>query len=62
MSRGRGLWIAAIVLAVLRADLWWWHEPRLVLGLPIGLAYQVGFCLLAAGVMALLARRLLPEA
>jgi hypothetical protein len=47
----------ALLLAfVLRHDLWWWDDPRPLLGLPIGLTYHVAFCFLVAGLMALLVR------
>lgn len=48
-------WWLVLVLAalfVVRLDLWWWRDPSLVLGLPIGLVYQVVFCLLVVVVMA----------
>jgi hypothetical protein len=48
------LWI--LMMAV-RQDAWNWRDPSLVWGvLPVGLAYQVGYSLLAAVVMALLVR------
>ena len=48
------LWIAMMAV---RQDFWNWDDPSLVLGiLPIGLAYQVGYSLLAAAVMWLLVR------
>lgn len=44
--------LAIVALFVLRHDLWWWSDSRLVLGLPIGLASQVLVCLLAIPVFA----------
>ena len=44
------------VLFLLRIDLWQWTDASFVLGLPIGLTYQVAFCLVVAVVMALLVR------
>ncbi len=32
------------VLFVLHQDVWLWRDARLVLGLPVGLAYHVAFC------------------
>lgn len=46
--------IGALLLA--RHDLWWWHDPALVAGLPIGLVWHVGICLAAMPVLDLLAR------
>ena len=50
---------AAISLAmiVLHQDFWFWTSTRLVFGvLPVGLAYQAGYSLLAMAVMAWLVR------
>lgn len=33
-----------VALYVVRVDLWWWRDPRLVGGLPIGLLYHLLFC------------------
>ena len=51
--------LALVVLAALYAlhqDVWLWDEGALWLGLPAGLAYHLGYCLVTAGVMAWLAR------
>jgi hypothetical protein len=45
------LYAALAALYVLHNDLWLWNDPRLVLGLPVGLAYHVGFCVAAAAVL-----------
>ncbi len=53
----RRLAVALVVaLFLVRLDFWWWNDPQLVLGLPIGLAYQVAFCLAAAVVLWFLVR------
>ena len=39
------LYTALVVLFVLHNDFWLWNDGRLVLGLPVGLTYHVGFCL-----------------
>jgi len=37
------------MLLVLHHDFWWWDDSTIVFGfLPIGLAYHVGFSLVAA--------------
>ena len=38
-------------LYLLHNDLWAWDDPRLVLGLPVGLTYHVAFCFAVVGVM-----------
>jgi len=48
------LWLAMMVV---HQDFWFWNETTLVFGvLPIGLAYQAGYSLLAAAVMAAIVR------
>jgi hypothetical protein len=39
---------------LLHNDLWQWNDPRLVLGLPVGLVYHLAYCLVAAALMGLL--------
>ena len=47
----RAIWIAAILLAVLHQDLWFWDDRTMVLGvMPVGLFYHAMFSL-AAGVL-----------
>jgi TRAP-type C4-dicarboxylate transport system permease small subunit len=56
-NRTRGLLFAALALAfVLRIDLWFWDDPSLVLGLPVGLTYHALYCVAVAGLMALVVR------
>lgn len=47
------LYIALIALFVLHNDFWLWDNPKVVMGLPIGLLYHIGFCVAAAILMAL---------
>ena len=58
MIGGRLIALALLALFLLHNDFWWWNDARLVLGLPIGLAYHFVFCIVTAAVMALAARRL----
>jgi len=58
-GKGRFVAFALLALFLLHNDLWWWNDARLVFGLPIGLAYHVLFCIAAAAVMAVAARRLI---
>ena len=50
------LYTALALLYLLHNDLWLWRDARLVLGLPIGLAYHVAFCFVTSIVLALLVR------
>jgi hypothetical protein len=48
------LWLAMMLL---RQDFWFWDDATLILGrLPVGLAYQAGYSILAALVMGALVR------
>ena len=41
-----------LLFYLLHSDLWWWDDASLVLGVPIGLLYHIGYCLAAALLMA----------
>ena len=56
MSAKRALVVALVVLFALRYDFWLWDDPRRIAGIPVGMAYHIGYCLVAAGLMALLVR------
>jgi hypothetical protein len=57
MSRRRGAVVALLVaLFVLHQDVWLWRDPRLVLGLPIGLTYHLAFCVATAVALVLAVR------
>ncbi|MGH9868959.1 MAG: DUF3311 domain-containing protein [Candidatus Polarisedimenticolia bacterium] len=59
MTRAGGRLLAAgglALLFVLHDDGWFWNDPRLVLGLPVGMTYHVAYCLAASVFMALLVR------
>ena len=47
------LYITLVALFLLHNDFWLWDNPKVVLGLPIGLLYHIGFCVAAAVLMAL---------
>ena len=53
--RGRlgGAAVAVLLAALflLHQDVWLWRDGRLVLGLPVGLAYHVAYCFAAALVL-----------
>jgi hypothetical protein len=55
------LYLALVALYLLHNDLWLWNDPSLVLGLPAGLAYHVGFCVATSIVLALLVRYAWPS-
>lgn len=50
------LYLALLLLFLLHNDLWLWNDARMVAGLPVGLAYHVGYCLVVALLMGLLVR------
>jgi presenilin-like A22 family membrane protease len=55
------LYIALVVLFLLHNDFWFWDNPKVVLGLPIGLIYHIGFCVAATILMALMVNRVSPH-
>jgi hypothetical protein len=55
------LYLALVALYLLHNDLWLWNDPRLVLGLPAGLAYHIGFCIAASIILALLVKYAWPD-
>ena len=61
MKSRRAVLAVLLVLFALHHDLWWWDADDRVLGLPIGLAWQVALCLAVAVTMALFARDGEPE-
>jgi Protein of unknown function (DUF3311) len=57
-----GLLTAALILLfLLHNDVWWWDDARLVLGLPVGLAFHVALCFAASLVFWLITRKAWPE-
>ncbi|HXT21678.1 MAG TPA: DUF3311 domain-containing protein [Thermoanaerobaculia bacterium] len=56
-AAGRRLAAALLVaLFVLHQDVWFWRDARLLLGMPIGLAYHVAFCVASTLLLALAVR------
>ena len=45
------LYILLLVLYALHNDLWLWDDGSLVLGLPAGFLYHIGYCVAAAGLL-----------
>lgn len=55
------LYAALVVLYLLHNDLWLWDDASLVLGLPAGLAYHIGFAVATSIVLTLLVIHAWPE-
>jgi hypothetical protein len=55
------LYAALVVLYLLHNDLWLWNDASLVLGLPAGLAYHIGFAVATSIVLTLLVIHAWPE-
>jgi hypothetical protein len=52
-----GLLALVVVMLALHNDFWWWKSRALVLGvLPVGLAWHIGYSVLASVAMWLLVR------
>ena len=56
------LYAALVAAYVLHNDLWLWNDARIVLGLPVGLLYHIGFCFAVSLIMFALARFAWPAA
>jgi hypothetical protein len=50
------LYAGLVVAYLLHNDIWLWGDSTIVLGLPASLLYHVVYCLVVAGLMALLVR------
>lgn len=57
----RLLYGALVLIFVLHNDFWLWDDARLVGGLPVGLTYHIGICLVVALVMWLIVCFAWPE-
>jgi hypothetical protein len=55
------LYAGLAVLYLLHNDLWYWDDSSLVLGLPVGLLYHIGFCVAASVMMMLLVNNAWPR-
>lgn len=49
--------VVLAVLYLLHYDFWMWRNPDIVLGLPVGLLYQLTYCVVIALALALLLSR-----
>ena len=52
--------IALIILFLLHQDIWFQNDHQLVLGIPVSLAYHVGYCVVVSLVMGVLVTRAWP--
>ena len=50
-----------LLLYVLHTDVWYWTDPRIVLGLPIGVTYHLLWTLLVSGAFWLAVRYAWPS-
>lgn len=59
MKRAHPRWplLALLALAAAFENFWMWPDDRLVLGLPVNLAYHVGLCIAASLVLAAIVRQ-----
>ena len=50
------LYTLLVLLFLLHNDFWLWGTPQLVLGVPVGLLYHIGYCVVATLLMAVLVK------
>ena len=55
------LYFLVFALYLSHNDVWFWNNPQLVLGFPVGLLYHIGFCLAASVLMGFLVFCAWPE-
>lgn len=55
------LYLALIAMYLLHKDFWFWRNPALSLGLPVGLVYHIAFCVAMAVLMAMLVKYAWPS-
>lgn len=55
------LYLVLVILYILHNDLWFWDNPELVLGIPIGLFYHILYCFAASIMLFLLIKYAWPE-
>lgn len=55
------LYLALIAMYLLHKDFWFWRNPALVIGLPVGLVYHIAFCVAMAVLMAMLVKYAWPS-
>jgi len=55
------LYIAWIIVYLMHNDLWFWDNPTLVLGIPIGLFYHIIYCFVASLILYLLIKNAWPK-
>ena len=48
--------VPLLILYLTHVDVWQWRDATIVFGLPVGLTYHVGACLLAVAALAILVR------
>ena len=55
------LYVVLGILYLLHNDLWFWDDPTIILGIPIGLFYHVMYCLAASMMLFLLIKYAWPN-
>ena len=55
------LYTALGLLYLLHNDFWNWHDGSFMMGLPVGMAYHVFYCLAAMAMLTLLVRHAWPR-
>jgi len=54
-------WVGLLALYVLHQDFWFWDDPTLVLGVPVGLLYHILYCVAVALFFALFVKSVWPH-
>ena len=55
------LYVAWVIIYLMHNDIWFWDNPSLVMGIPIGLFYHIAYCFVASILLFLLIKHAWPE-
>ena len=55
------LYVVIVIVYLLHNDLWFWDDPTLILGIPVGLFYHALYCLAASVMLFLLIKFAWPQ-
>jgi nitric oxide reductase large subunit len=55
------LYVVIVIVYLLHNDLWFWDNPTLVMGIPVGLFYHLLYCFIASILLFLLIKFAWPK-
>ena len=55
------LYVTWVIVYLMHNDIWFWDNPSLVMGIPIGLFYHIVYCFVASVLLFLLIKNAWPK-